>query len=309
MALAQREGLKGDFKAVPEGQDYVPIADLLAVYETADEQLKPGFSVRQGCGLQSEDYDTLGLAWRTCLKAKDIFLRLQRFMILVTDYGATHLLEAEGRIRVELERPAGRRGEEMANETAMVMLVNILREVTGESLSPTRVDFQHGERAKDNLEAFFKAPVHFMSRGNYLQFKQADLEKSTMKADKHLQEYLVARMQEELAYIDTESDPLLKGIQTFIQESLPSGIPSLVNAAEQVNLAPRTLKRRLATQGYSFRELVQDMQAQSAKYYLKHSEKSISEITFLTGFSEQSAFNRAFKRWTGQSPSQFRKAI
>ena len=92
----------------------------------------------------------------------------------------------------------------------------------------------------------------------------------------------------------------------MVKESLPSGIPSLIQVADHVGMSPRTLKRRLSDKGASFRELVQELQKDVALEYLKNSNKSLSEITFLTGFSDPSAFNRAFKRWTGQAPSSFR---
>ncbi len=289
-----------------EDQSYLSFQHLLSVYEAADRLLDPGFPVRQGMQLFSEDYGTLGLAWRTCIKAKDIFQRLQRFMVLVTDYGSAHLQEADAKLHIAIERPAGRRGEEMANETSFVMLINILKEVTAKDIKPIRVEFQHDESHLATFEEFFQAPVIFGAKENRLIFALKDLDHSTLKADQHLQSYLVDRMQEEASKIG-DQDPLLKAMHQLVKESLPSGIPSLTELAEQVKLSPRTLKRRLADKGHSFRELVQEIQSQSAIYYLEHSSKSLSEITFLTGFSEQSAFNRAFKRWTGKAPSQYRK--
>ena len=116
-------------------------------------------------------------------------------------------------------------------------------------------------------------------------------------------------MKEEQESINSQADHLLKSIKSLIQESLPSGIPSLIQVAEHVNLSPRTLKRRLAEKSKSFRELVQEIQEETALDLLLNSHKSLSEITFLTGFSELSAFNRAFKRWKGEAPSSYRSSI
>ena len=74
------------------------------------------------------------------------------------------------------------------------------------------------------------------------------------------------------------------------------------------NLSGRTLQRRLSDRGYSFQTLVDDSRRELAKRLLKETDYPLAEIAFLTGFSEQSAFTRAFKRWAGQTPRSFRIA-
>jgi AraC-like DNA-binding protein len=73
-------------------------------------------------------------------------------------------------------------------------------------------------------------------------------------------------------------------------------------------MSARTLKRRLSEKGLTFRDYVQKIQREVAVDLLTNSTQSMVEIAFQTGFSEQSAFNRAFKRWTGQSPVEYRKS-
>jgi AraC-like DNA-binding protein len=99
----------------------------------------------------------------------------------------------------------------------------------------------------------------------------------------------------------------LKEIIRLITEALPSGIPSIIQVAEYLGLSARTLNRRLADKGLTFRELVQNIQQDEARNLLRNPGLSMGEIAFQTGFSEQSAFNRAFKRWTGLSPADYRK--
>lgn len=85
-------------------EPYVPIEFLFELYETSDDELSPGFSVRQVQQLFSKDYGTLGLAWRTCWYAKDIFQRLLRFMVLVTDHVSAELIEGSGSTELFLDR-------------------------------------------------------------------------------------------------------------------------------------------------------------------------------------------------------------
>ncbi|NVK75118.1 MAG: AraC family transcriptional regulator ligand-binding domain-containing protein [Oceanospirillaceae bacterium] len=313
LRLARAEGINpallvhvAEHEAVVKQDAYVPIELLFEVYEMADEYLKPGFAVRQGRQLQSEDYGTLGLSWRTCWYARDIFYRLVRFMVLVTDHGSAEVEEDGGVLTMRLNRETHKRGEEMSVETAFVMLINVLDEVCGKQVRPTQVHFAHSSIHGALFEDYFECQVSFQANKNALYFDVKDLQIQTIKADHHINEYLLRRMEEEQKDIQVQADYLLKSIRSLIQESLPSGIPSLTQVADHVKMSPRSLKRKLADKSLTFRGLVQQIQSETALHYLKQKDKSISEITFLTGFSEQSAFNRAFKRWFGESPSSYR---
>ena len=82
---------------------------------------------------------------------------------------------------------------------------------------------------------------------------------------------------------------------------------SAETVADHLRMSARTLSRRLADEGTSHKAILDELRADLARRYLEDAELAISEVAFLLGFSEPSAFHRAFKRWTGQTPSQFRK--
>jgi AraC-like DNA-binding protein len=113
-----------------------------------------------------------------------------------------------------------------------------------------------------------------------------------------LQTHLDAAMPAELSF----DHKLLQ----LISEALSGGVPRARDLASKLGLSERSLHRRLKAQGQSFRSILEQAQRQLAEGLLRKSQHSIAEIAFLTGFSEQSAFNRAFKRWTGQTPAAFR---
>jgi len=94
----------------------------------------------------------------------------------------------------------------------------------------------------------------------------------------------------------------------LIADALPSGIPGIVKIGEKLGMSNRTLTRRLHENRVTFRDLIQRTQERIAKNLLNNTDRSMAEIAFETGFSEQSAFNRAFKRWTGQSPVEYKKS-
>ena len=98
-------------------------------------------------------------------------------------------------------------------------------------------------------------------------------------------------------------------MKLLIKDALPSGIPSIVQVAEHMGMSNRTLTRRLAENGVTFRDLIKATQEEESKKLLAKEGLSIADIAFQTGFSEQSAFNRAFKRWTGLSPMEYKKSV
>lgn len=311
--LALSEGLSPahfqhhqDSKELQQGSKYVPIDLLFEIYELADEFLEPGFGLRQGKQLNSEDYGTLGLSWKTCWQAKEVFDRLERFMVLVTNHGEVQLQETEGITYLSLYRDAGRKGVETANEASFVMLIGVLNEVTGKEIHPVNVQFKHSSKATADFFDYFQCPVYFDQNVNALQFETSDIDIPTIKADRSIQQFLIERMNEEKKGIHVNADHLLKEIHQLIEEALPGGIPSVVEIAEHLGMSTRTLRRRLSEKELTFRDLVQKIQHKISIDLIRNSSQPMAEIAFQTGFSEQSAFNRAFKRWTGQSPVSYR---
>jgi AraC-like DNA-binding protein len=103
-----------------------------------------------------------------------------------------------------------------------------------------------------------------------------------------------------------QEDGELSSVRRAIAESLRDGEPSLSRVAKKLAMSPRSLQRQLQEYGMKFKKIVNDTRRQSAQIYLKDRKNSLTEIAFLLGYSEASAFNRAFKRWTGLTPSGYR---
>ena len=91
-----------------------------------------------------------------------------------------------------------------------------------------------------------------------------------------------------------------------IIDHLPDGEPSRREVASELAMSERTLARRLSDREYTFSGLVDEVRGQLAKEYLRQSRFSVTDVAFLLGFSDQSNFARAFKRWTDESPTEFR---
>mgnify|MGYP001828934037 CR=1 FL=1 len=312
---ALSEGLTRDnFRDLPTSIDSidqiqaVPANHFFELHEKLDGQLGPGFSVRAGQQMKIEDYGVLGLSWRTCSWAGEIFDRCERYFKLLSDTYVFKVEKGADISQVILYRDAHRRGVELSNEATFSATVVVLQAMTETSISPVEVSFKHPP--PKNLDSYieaFKCPILFTQTQNYIADRTQDLEVRTAKADASINRFLMERVEEETKGIEVSANRITNDIEHLIKDALPSGIPAINQIGLLIGMSNRTLTRRLAENGLTFRDLIKKTQLEMAKNLLKDSSRTIAEIAFETGFSEQSAFNRAFKRWTDQTPLEFRK--
>ena len=166
---------------------------------------------------------------------------------------------------------------------------------------------EHLEDLKSYHDAFM-CPVLFNQAHYIIAYKTTDLETRTAKADISINKFLVERVEEETRGIEVSSNKIASDVETLIKDALPSGIPSIIQIGAHMGMSSRTLTRRLTETDITFRDLVRRTQEKISRDLLRNSSDSVSQIAFQTGFSEQSAFSRAFKRWTGKSPVEYRNS-
>lgn len=312
---ALHEGMsEEDFKDLPipieslSNVQAVPADNFFALHEMLDEVLGPGFAARIGQEMKMDDYGVLGLSWKTCSKAGEIFERSERYFQLLSN---TYVfkVEREGEFsKIFLYRDAYRRGVSLSNEATFSATVVVLKAITErEDILPLSVSFKHGPPTKmDSHQQAFDCPILFDQPYDFMVYRTADLETRTAKADISINKFLVERVEEETKGIEVSANKIATDVERLIKDALPSGIPSILQIGEYMGMSSRTLTRRLSDSGLTFRSIVKQTQEKISRDLLKNTSSSIGEIAFQTGFSEQSAFSRAFKQWTGQSPMDYR---
>lgn len=100
---------------------------------------------------------------------------------------------------------------------------------------------------------------------------------------------------------------LLISVRKAVAESLKDGKPGLIRVARKLELAPRRLQRKLKMYGMNFKEIVDETRSRLALTYLNDSKNTLTDIALVLGYSEVSAFNRAFKRWMNSTPLEYRR--
>ncbi|MFS8070938.1 MAG: helix-turn-helix domain-containing protein, partial [Byssovorax sp.] len=155
------------------------------------------------------------------------------------------------------------------------------------------------------IEAFFKAPVRFASAESQLILEAATLATPLLKADPDLAAFFALRADDLLERHSAEG--LAQRLRALLEGELGRVLPTLETAATRLGVSARTLRRRLQEEGTTFQDTLDETRCELAKRHLGEDKLALGEVAFLLGFSEPSAFHRAFKRWTGQTPLSYRR--
>jgi len=194
-------------------------------------------------------------------------------------------------------------------EGAAVLSLRIVRRLLGEKWRPQRVLFGH-RRPADSSEhqRIFGAPIFFGEGTNAtLVLDAAQLDQAVPGADRRLLPIVERHLDRVLA---TDSgDAWLQQVRSAVAEALCDGNPSIRMIARHLALSVRTLQRRLDERDLVFKAVVAETRREIAYRYLADGSANLTEVAFLLGYSELSAFDRAFRRWTGSTPLEARRSL
>lgn len=234
--------------------------------------------------------------------------RFCRYHGLLVD-GAGPQWRDEGAVRVySLDESPGI-GERFSDAILALLTATIVRVSSGRS-RPVEVRFTRPQPPDvTEHQRVLGAPMVFACGENGIVIARADLDFPITAADPALLSWL-----ERFARAKLERGSGPRGwadrASCAISACLLSGAPPFVGSiARELGASPRRLQRELASEGSSFREILGEERARMAREMLERGETELHEIAFLLGFSEQSAFNRAFKRWTGRSPLAYMRSL
>jgi AraC-like DNA-binding protein len=189
-------------------------------------------------------------------------------------------------------------------------LTRICRTLTGTDLRPVRVSLAHPRcGASDHLAAFFGCEVAFASDHDEVAFARGAPQLRLVEAEPYLNEVLVRYCEEALSRRVDPASPIRASVENAITPLLPHGRARAGEVARTLGMSERTLARRLAAENLTFFGIQEDMRKDLARHYLADVSLPISRIAWLLGFQEVSAFTHAFKRWTGQTPTQMRSRV
>jgi AraC-like DNA-binding protein len=191
-------------------------------------------------------------------------------------------------------------------ESTAVIGARILRRLAGRGWRPSEVRLRHGRPAVTTEHArLLEAPVRFGQAQNALVFAEAILEARVRDADPWLLPIVEDHLRQQVAGPDAGSWPQV--VRELVARSMSEGQTTLRATSRRLGLSVRTFQRRLADHGLVFKQLVDDVRRELALRYLGDASATLTDVAMLLGYSELSAFDRAFRRWTGSSPLEHRR--
>jgi AraC-like DNA-binding protein len=190
-------------------------------------------------------------------------------------------------------------------EFFIATLVRLCRQLPGRHLVPSWIKLMH-RRTEVPLEfkAFFGCSIEFGSDIDEVAYPAASAGLPIVGADPYLNSLLIQYCDEALATRNAKSSAWRLSVENAIAPLLPHGRARIAEISQRLGISPRTLERRLAAEGMTFSGVLDELRLDLAKRYLRDRDLPISEIAWLLGYRETSAFNHAFKRWTGRTPKQ-----
>lgn len=288
----------------------IPFARIVALYENAATLTgDTAFGLHVGEHVDPTAFDVLGYSVINSPTFGDALDRVVRYNSTWTNgscFAVEKIREDTKIVYAYLDDSIRERRHDA--EMTFAALAVLGRRVTNVDWVPTEIRFEH-EQPNDTTEhqRIFRCPVIFGATDNEFIFDSTYLSLPIVKADASLCAVLDRHANELLARHPRE-DSLVERVRTLLTDELSGGDASLDAIAERLGMSARTLQRRLRELGTSQQELLDEMRRHLAMRYLREPEMAVCEVAYLLGFSESSAFHRAFKRWTGKTPTEFRKS-
>lgn len=300
-------GLDPDARWNPK--DMVSSDAYYAMLERMAERMDvTALPVRVGASMRCDEYGALGLAWKAAPNLLGSLARVQRYARLWTSVVSYELRPAAEGLLFIVHRDAARRlGVRLSNETTLIATVAIARQVCPVPFAPLKAFVRHAApRTTRHHEDYLGCPVEFGAERDALLLSRASLEYPNRLGDEGISGYLTSHLDADLMTIHGDA-PLAAQVKDAIAQSLSEGAPRMADIARQLGFSVRSFHRRLAEDGVTFQALTEQTRRELAEGLLRDEAYSLAEVAFLTGFSEQSAFTRAFKRWVGLTPASYRK--
>jgi len=282
---------------------YLDAAVILAASRIPDT----GWGLKMAQCWHPGNLGVLGHAWLASSTLRTGLTRLTRYWRIVTTRARTGIDDAPDGLRFSYSLPAAHPViETVFPDGVMSLVLEMCRVNAGERIVPLQVSLRRKRPQNPGpWTGFFGCAVTFDAAENSFILSRHDVDRILPTANRPLAGVFDSLLTEQLAKLSRED--VVSRCKAEFLEQLSSGEPSADDVAQRLHMSGRTLQRKLAEADTTYLKLVDDTRRDMALRYIEDRSKSVSDITFLLGFSGQSAFSRAFKRWTGISPTEHRQ--
>lgn len=311
-SLLAQAGIRLDATTDPNGR--VPYVAYQSACERVAQALgDPCLGLKLGQSVRPGHLGSHGFALMSCATLHELAQQASRYSALTMDAGH-NVFELRGQEYVRYWRsnlpgdaPMGRLQDEMQQAIA----VTLVRWCSNrEDINPRWVAFQHA-RPDDvrEYEALFRCPVHFGAQETAISMDASYIDLPLPNANPQLRRIMDDLSASLLKQLGSTLEPNWLAIarRTAI-DAFQRGLPEIGHITQATGMTEAELKEQLAQRGTSFRSFIDDLRRALAVGYMRDPDLGLVDIAYLLGFSEQSAFQRAFKRWTGTTPGDYRRS-
>lgn len=284
-------------------------AKMFALWEAAIELCgDDDIGVDAGSLWTPTTFHALSFAWLASNSLLDGMQRMVRHGQIVNNSINVALASHGNEYRLNLQavgtdinhHPAG-------TDAALAAFMIMSRLLVGTQFSPTRLELKRAHRKPGKLEALVGCATSYRHDESAVYIDARLAEKRLQSGNLAVAEANERMVSEYLLWLNRND--IVSAVKAKLLELLPAGSCTEVQVAEALYMNPRTMQRKLQAENCSFTSILNDVRMEMAEHHLRNRQLSLTEISYLLGFSEQANFTRAFKRWKGVSPSTYRHEL
>jgi AraC-like DNA-binding protein len=276
----------------------------LAIHLTGDPAL--ALHLREKTGLQHIHF-VVSLARHSSNLLEAVY-HISKYAKLISEAEQYDIFDMGDSIKIILTNIYPEYKNKWIPEHHTSLMVDVTRSLVDEKLNPLEIHFQHDAPEYAHMyHEIFKAPVTFGQPEDMVVFRKSDFIRPIASHDPNVEAALKNYAELSLKKI-TRMGSLQEKIYSHIMKCLPDGGVDIKTISKRMNMDPSTLYRRLKAEDATFKDLLVKIKQELAKNYLLQGMSS-SQVTYLIGFSDPAAFQRAFKRWFGISPGKYRNSL
>ena len=282
-------------------------------YQRLDERAAelsgdPYFGLRGAEHFRPAHLGPLGFAWLASSSLRTAFQRLSRYARVIQEKLTVGLSEDDQCFYVTIDAHIPALNEKIREDGQLAALIKFSRIIAGGNFNPVRVEFRQEEPAHTAYHyELFRCPIVFGAEATMMVLGIADVDKRLTGSNDQLAELNEHIVIKYLAH--SAKQDIVNRVKAAVIDGLASGVVNEIQIAEQLHMTPRNLHRKLQKEGTSFKVLLTEVRKELAKQYIQDRSKTLTEISYMLGFSEASSFSRAYKGWTGHAPSEARRPV
>jgi len=300
-------GIEEDITLNPDVR--IPIEQYLSIEDAAAYKAEdPYFGLHMGEFFEPGNWSILGYLMMNCKTLGEAFEKSSRYQAIIGNL-------IQGRIKVGFNKvtviltipPYAPPLSRHCFESALSSTVRMMRTLTGKDLDPLEVTFNYPAPESDSeYRRIFRCPVLFDHKHTSITFDTSIASIPTTIPNPGLLEYFEQYARDYLAQLE-KIDQTTREVTRLILARMDTQKLTLQHIASDMAMSPRTLQNHLKKEGVNFRALVEDTRKRLAKQYLRQNY-TVEDITYMLGFAEPSVFRRAFKKWSGTTPGEYRQS-